>query len=239
MTHTYHLTRISGNKKTGPIPVSTSSKSTCPSCPLKGNGCYAESGPLRLHWDKVSGGSRGGTLTELCGAIRKLPKHQLWRWAQAGDLPGDADHIDTLALAELVDANAGRDGFGFTHYDPRVGDNAMALAHANDHGFTINLSANNLEHADELYALGIAPVVVVLPIDQTKPSKTPAGRHISVCPATVRDDVTCATCGICAVSSRKAIIGFPAHGSGAKKAQAMFFAPRTMTRPMTSEPVLT
>ena len=228
MTHTYHMTRISGNKKTGPIPVTTSSRSTCPTCPLKGNGCYAEGGPLRLHWDKVSTGGRGGTLDELCDEIRTLPKRQLWRWAQAGDLPGDHDRIDVMAMAELVDANDRRHGFAFTHYDPRVGVNALAITEANARGFTVNMSANDLEHADELHALGIGPVVVVLPIDQTKPTKTPAGRHVSVCPAAVRDDVTCASCGICAVPHRRAIIGFPAHGSGAKKAQAMFFAPRTM-----------
>ena len=228
MTHTYHMTRISGNKKTGPIPVTTSSRSTCPTCPLKGNGCYAEGGPLRLHWDKVSNTERGVSLKKLCSEISTLPKHQLWRWAQAGDLPGDNDRIDVMAMAELVEANDRRQGFAFTHYDPRVGTNDVAIAGANARGFTVNLSANDLSHADELYALGVGPVVVVLPIDQTKPTKTPAGHHVSVCPAAVRDDVTCASCGICAVPHRRAIIGFPAHGSGAKKAQAMFFAPRTM-----------
>lgn len=227
MTHTYHMTRVSGNKKTGPIPVTTSSRSTCPTCPLKDNGCYAESGPLRLHWNKVSDGSRGGTLTELCSEIRTLPKRQLWRWAQAGDLPGDHDHIDVMAMAELVEANGRRQGFAFTHYDPWVGANALAITEANARGFTVNMSANDLSHADELHALGIGPVVVVLPIDQTKPTKTPAGRHVSVCPAAIREDVTCASCGICAIPHRKAILGFPAHGSGAKKAQAMFFMRKT------------
>lgn len=225
MQHTYHLTRVSGNMKTGPIPVTTSSKSTCPtSCPLKGNGCYAEHGPLGMHWHQVSIGNRGITLGELCDGIRKLPKHQLWRWAQAGDLPGDGQNINEAALAQLTQANKGRRGFGFTHYDPRVGDNAALLVLANTNGFTINLSADTLEEADELAALGVAPVAVVLPADASKSMKTPGGRHISVCPATVRDDVQCANCGICAHATRKAIIGFPAHGSGAKKAQAVFFA---------------
>lgn len=234
MMHTYHLTRASSNAKTGPIPVTTSSSSTCPaSCPLKGNGCYAEYGPLKLHWRAVDEG-RGGSLDELCAKLKALPKHQLWRWAQAGDLPGDGARIDAEALAKVVDANRGRSGFAFTHYDPADELNASAIRHANHHGFAVNLSANNVEHADQLHALGVAPVVVVLPADAAKPIKTPAGNHISVCPAAVRDDVTCATCGICAVSTRKAIIGFPAHGSGAKKAQAMFFA-RTMTSTMTNE----
>ena len=236
--HTYHLTRVSGNKKTGPIPVSTSSKSTCPTCPLKGNGCYAESGPLRLHWNKVSDGARGSDLAQFCNEVRALPKHQLWRWAQAGDLPGADDVIDVAALEQLTQANRGRRGFGFTHYDPAIPTNAAALVAANTNGFTINLSAGSLAEADRLAALDVGPVAVVLPIDATKPTTTPAGRFVAICPATQRDDVTCATCGICAHPTRRAIVGFPAHGTGAKKAQAMFFAPRTMTRPMTSEPVL-
>ena len=108
----------------------------------------------------------------------------------------------------------------------RVTANAAALAQANAAGFTLNLSANNLEDADRLAALGAGPVVVVLPIDAVRPTRTPAGRFVSICPAAVRDDVTCATCGICAHPMRKAIIGFPSHGSGAEKAQAMFFQPR-------------
>lgn len=223
MTHTYHLTRVSGNKKTGPIPVSTSSRSTCPTCPLKGNGCYAESGPLRLHWNMVSNATRGTDLEQFCNEVRALPKRQLWRWAQAGDLPGCNDLIDEAALGQLVQANRGRRGFGFTHYDAGIAANAAALTSANTNGFTLNLSANNLEDADRLAALDVGPVAVVVPTGTTKPLRTPQGRFVAICPATQRDDVTCATCGICAHPTRKAIIGFPAHGSGAQKAQKVFF----------------
>lgn len=225
MHNTYHMTRVSANTKTGPIPVTTSSASTCPAtCSFRGNGCYAESGPLRLHWDKVSSGARGGSLDELCDSIRTLPKHQLWRWAQAGDLPGDGREIDPDSLTKLVEANRGRKGFGFTHYDPTLENNDLSIAAANAGGLTINLSAETLAQADQYAALGIAPVVVVVPTGTTKPFTTPGGRHVSICPATVRDDVQCATCGICANPSRKALIGFPAHGTGAKKAQAVFYA---------------
>jgi hypothetical protein len=239
MTHTYHFTRASANAKTGPIPVTTSSSSTCPTiCPLRANGCYAEYGPLKLHWSAVDSGKRGGSLDALCVDIKALPKHQLWRWGQAGDLPGNGQLIDQAALRKVVAANGGRHGFAFTHYDPFIVQNAEAVRTANQAGFAVNLSANNLEHADRLHALGVAPVVVVLPKDTTKPFKTPAGNHVSVCPAAVREDVTCATCGICAVSSRKAIIGFPAHGTGANKAQAVLFM-STMTSTMTNEKRLT
>lgn len=225
--HTYHFTAASDNAKTGPIPVTTTSSSTCPTvCPLRGNGCYAESGPLALHWRAVDSGARGGTLDELCAKIHRLPKGQLWRWAQAGDLPGNGRLIDVKALRQLTAANTGRRGFGYTHYDPTLLANRRAIQQANDAGFTINLSANSLEHADALADLGVGPVVTVLPIGASRPALTPAGRLVAVCPAAVRDDVTCASCGICAVAHRKAIIGFPAHGRGAGKAQAVFFQRR-------------
>ena len=56
------------------------------------------------------------------------------------------------------------------------------------------------------------PVVVVLPSTQTANTKTPAGRAVVVCPATQRDDVTCASCQLCQ-RQRDVIVGFPAHGT--------------------------
>lgn len=225
MGHTYHFTRTSTNKKTGPIPVTTTSASTCPAaCPLKGNGCYAEYGPLNLHWRAVNSGARGGTLDDLCAELRKLPKRQLWRWAQAGDLPGDTVLLDAAGVEQILLAQRGKCGFGFTHYDAALPHNAGVIRAANQEGFTINLSADTLAHADRLADLGVAPVACVLPSDTAKPVRTPAGRLVTVCPAAVRDDVTCASCGICAMPHRKAIIGFPTHGPGARKAQAVFYA---------------
>ncbi|TDP79400.1 hypothetical protein EV672_11430 [Aquabacterium commune] len=165
--------------------------------------------------------SSHGSLEELCDHIRALPRHQLWRWGQAGDLPGDGKRIDAQALQLIADANRWRRGFGFTHYDPALKANARAIAAANAGGFTLNRSADNVVEADKLVALGIAPVVLVLPKGTTKHFTTPAGNHVSVCPATVRDDVTCARCGICQNKDRKAIMGFPAHGSGAAKAHVI------------------
>lgn len=222
--HTYHLTQVSGNAKTGPIPVSTTSASTCPTaCPLKKNGCYAEHGPVGLHWRAVSAGTRGVDLDTFCSQLQALPKHQLWRWAQAGDLPGDGECIDTKALAKIVKANTGKKGFGFTHYAPSVKANATALRKANDAGFTLNLSANDLAHADQLAETDAGPVVTLLPADQRKPMRTPAGRLVAICPAYTTEGMTCARCGICAVSTRKAIVGFPAHGSAVRKATKVFY----------------
>ena len=214
-----HLTLKSANVKTGPLPVSTTNRQSCPdTCPLRKNGCYADSGPLALHWNKVTEQQRGTDWQTFCDAIATLPDGQLWRHNQAGDLPHSAGRIDSAALDLLVAANYGKRGFTYTHHDAAL--NADLLAAANIDGFTINLSANNLEHADLLADSGL-PVVTVLPITQTANTKTPAGRAVVVCPATVRDDVSCATCQLCARADRSVIIGFPAHGTSAKKADAI------------------
>jgi hypothetical protein len=55
--------------------------------------------------------------------------------------------------------------------------------------------------------------------DATDNAMTPAGRKVVVCPATQRDDVSCATCALCA-RQRDVIVGFPAHGVAKKKAMA-------------------
>jgi hypothetical protein len=217
------LTMKSGNKKTGPIPVSTTTALTCPpACPFNRaneGGCYADGGPLRIQWDRVTSGKAGMDWDNFVRAVSDLPDGQLWRHNQAGDLPGNGDTIDADALARLVTANTGKRGFTYTH-KPMTPENMAAVQSANASGFVINLSGNNLSHADELADLSIGPVVTVLPADQTENTVTPKGRKVVVCPATQREDVSCMTCGLCA-RLRDAIVGFPAHGAAHKKANAI------------------
>lgn len=215
-----HFTKKSSNSKTGPIPTTTSSRNTCPkSCPLRdGGGCYAQAGYYtRLHWDKVSAGTRGGPLPKLYENLRKLPTGTLWRHNVAGDLPSTADIIDAQSLEMLIAGNEGHRGFTYTHHDVSIAENQRLIRKANANGFTINLSSNNCTHADELYALGIGPVVTIVPENQLENFTTPGGNPVVICPAVTRNNVTCATCKMCAIPDRKTIIGFPAHGAARKK----------------------
>lgn len=206
------FTAESLNKKTGKIPVTVSSMKTCPStCPFIGAGCYADIGPLAIWWRKVTDSVVGLTWDKFCEKIAELPAGTVWRHNQAGDLPGVGTKIDRSALQQLVRANRGRRGFTYTH-KPLTVKNSSAIRSANRRGFTVNLSANNLAHADTLYDSGIGPVTVVLPSDQTTNTTTPQGRKVVVCPATQRDDITCKSCKLCAISTREVIVGFPAHG---------------------------
>jgi hypothetical protein len=189
-------------------------------------------GPLNLHWLRLSNGKTGIPWADFLKAVRALPRVQLWRHNQAGDLPGENNAIDTDALAQLVDANKGRRGFTYTHKPTLAGQadaatlqaNAKAIASANAGGFTVNLSADTLTEADELKSQGIGPVVALLPSNQKGNTVTPKGTKVVVCPATYRDNVSCSTCQLCQRANRSVIIGFPAHGVSLKKATAIALA---------------
>ncbi len=219
----YLFTAISGNQKTGPLPVTTSPMQTCPpACPLQ-RGCYAKGGSLLIHWNRITRGESGVSWEGMLSCIRKLRRGTLWRMNQAGDLPGHDNRIDRAKLRELTAANKGKSPICYTHYpmldsqSPHAAHNRAAVIEAIANGFVINLSANNLAMADELLALKIAPVVAIAPGTQTTNCKTPMGARGVVCPASVREGVTCSTCGICARAKRDYAVLFPAHGN-AKRA---------------------
>ena len=237
-----HLVAGSTNKKTGPIPVATSDRSSCPTaCPLMKQGCYALYGNLRHWWKRISSGKENTKVA--LDLLRRLPLNQLWRYAQAGDLPGRGDRISEYQLKKLVGANGGRRGFTYTHKPvlPKPGrstpkymlENRRLIRWANDRGFTINLSASTLEMADDMIELEIAPVVSIAPEladawwnqwGQPPRIETPNGWPCLICPESNGYDVQCSTCGICAQSreewflTRSSIILFPAHGNGKKYA---------------------
>ena len=232
------ITEKAYNRKTGPMMVTTSPRKTCPrTCPFRKNAkafsagaCYAQHGYIGGYlWttlDRLPAGAtfkkgqiRVQNFAELLAAIRRVPKGQTWRHNQAGDLPS-ANQIDICKdrLRKIVEANRGRRGFTFTHYD--VIDNLpnrRLVAQANRLGFTINLSANNLKHADQLLRTRCGPVTAVIPEEQKTNTRTPAGHKVVICPAETRTNVTCLSCQLCTRVNRNVVVGFPAHGRGKAK----------------------
>ena len=221
-----HLSPVSTNPKTGPIPVSTSPDSTCPPvCPFRGSGCYADAGPLRFHWGAVSSGKRGDGFREFLSRVRLLPENQLWRHNQAGDLPGAGNRVDKVKLLALALASQGRRGFTYTHKpvvttdsvpDSVINSNRKAIGEALSRGFTINLSGNNVEHADKLAETGM-PVATVVPPGSPARFVTPGGNKVVICPAQRVEGMTCDKCRLCSKADRGFIVGFIPHGAGHKK----------------------
>jgi hypothetical protein len=190
---------------------------------------------MSIHWRKVDRGEAGLDFDSFIKEVEQLSKRQLWRFGQAGDLPGEGDTIDREQMLRLAKANRGRPVIAFTH-KPMNDENLETLRRARELGFPVNLSANNVEHADELATHGMN-VVVVLPIEYEKlstetkteyrtrlnelPKHTPGGQRLAVCPATYTE-TNCLQCGVCAsAEKRPAVIGFPAHGTKRKQVSAM------------------
>ena len=210
-----HITPRSGNAKTGPIPVTTTERASCPeTCPFYDKGCYAKSGPLALHWRKVSDGERGTDWQGLCDFVSKLPDRQLWRHNQAGDLPHTDGQINGSLLGDLVRANKGKRGFTYTHHKLDVGLNTWYIATANQLGFTVNVSTESKDDAVAAYRKGL-PAVVVVPSDHAGSDygEVHDGVTFVTCPAQTDKPLTCAECGLCSQSKRQCVVMFKAHGN--------------------------
>jgi hypothetical protein len=221
------LTMVSANRKTGPIPVSITETASCPkTCPMLGTDCYANTGPLLWHWEKVKEGGRGDNWTEFCRRIAKFVKGQLFRHNQAGDLPKDetlskrgVDRLDAKKCKELSNACNHINGWTYTHYDVTDRHNRKIIKEMNKSpGMTVNLSADSLDQADALYDLNVGPVCVTLPEDvPNMGNKTPNGVTIVICPAQTQENMDCKRCKLCTIGKRKSIVGFKAHGKSHKR----------------------
>lgn len=219
------FTKVSSNAKTGPIAVSMTESASCPdTCALKSNGCYAKMSYVGIQWRQLDKGTHGIEWQEFINELSRLPYGSIFRHNVAGDLPHSNGMIDHKMLGQLVQASKKKQGFTYTHH-LLTQWNVGVIKTANKAGFTINVSCDSLEEVDSRYKHGL-PLVTILPEDAPKTLKTPAGFTVVTCPATYRDDVTCASCGngrpLCARADRGYIVGFPVHGSGKKKAEKVF-----------------
>jgi len=231
MEERFLITHKSGNRITGPIMITTSPRSSCPSaCPLR-KGSEAKkpacvmpstvisvitSGPglIEPALDKRSVAGFASTAFMNCS----LP-FATNRPVRSGVITRRAIYrattkmtISRTRLQRLTEANRGRQGFTYTHFDVlNNAENRIAIAEANQDGFTINLSADTLAEGRSTGGAYIAPVTVVVPAGTKGNTTTPEGRKVVICPARTQDNVTCASCGLCQ-RQRSAIIAFPALG---------------------------
>ena len=210
----FHFNRASLNRKTGVMPVVTSSRETCPpECPLwELNICYAKHSWMGIHWRKVSSGERGESFADVIAKIKRIAKGVIWRWGVAGDLPGEDGFLAESDCYAISLSNGRSDGYAYTHYSPYKGNNRAIIKAMNSSNFTVNLSSDTLTEADDFVATGL-PVVTLLPVGAPKVSYTPGGNKVVKCPA-IPDKVTCSTCKLCTKKDRDFIVGFEAHGTG-------------------------
>lgn len=217
----FHLSLKSGNAKTGQMAVSTSSKVTCsPSCPFlpeNGGGCYAASGPLNLHWLKVTSGERGQSFSAFLQALAGIPAGSPFRHNQAGDLPHTEGRISRTFVRRMAAAVSHLKAYTYTHHSLTLGENLSLLKFANRKGFTVNVSCETERQVDETIKAGL-PAVVVVDADESRNQwRTSDGNVVLVCPAQRSDSKTCAECMLCHKRGKRVAIAFKAHGNSKRK----------------------
>lgn len=220
------LTKKSGNGKTGPIAVSTTSRKSCsPVCafhPDNGGGCYAEAGYYtKLHWDAITAEKRGEPAEKFIASVAKLPRSSMFRHNVAGDLWHDNGAILRDKVWALADACKGLEAaWTYTHH-LRTASNLLAIRGAIQKGLTVNLSTEVKSEAAKWAQSGM-PTVCTVKSDEPDHFEVD-GVKFHRCPATYENSsVQCANCGggrpLCSRPDRSFVVTFPVHGKSAAKA---------------------
>jgi hypothetical protein len=218
-----HVVARSGNTKTGDIPVTYRPMRTCePTCPFlpskDSGGCYG-TGRIFAMAEKLTG-ERSADDVDATLAKRN-PAARYMRDRVVGDvIDVDADGsvtVDVEYIEAVADAAARNDltAFGYSHAWPRFTPEDVARMAAS--GYVMNASCETPADVDAALAMGLPATIAN---DDVAEGAMIGGGRVVTCPAQTRDDVDCASCGLCAKPQRKAVVRFLIHGTAKRKATA-------------------
>ncbi len=109
---------FSANGKLGKFKMSTTFASKCScsdDCPFKNSGCYAESGPTNIQWNRLNcDGTDVQTAQDEAAAINSLSGQRPLRIHTAGDCKTDEAAQIVSAAAERYTSKRGHPAFGYT-----------------------------------------------------------------------------------------------------------------------------
>jgi hypothetical protein len=212
------------NVKTGAVAVTYASQQSCPrSCPLYGNGCYAESGPLGMISRRLNKAATEQAATPVniataeAAIIRGMSGKKPLRLHVVGDCrTEEATRIVSQAAAEYR-AKGGQAVWSYTHawrLVPRVAWGDVSIL----------ASCETLTAVKKAQARGYATAMVVDHHPEDGRATVVDGQKLIPCPQQTRPGVTCASCRLCfddqKLLERKATITFAIHGSQKKAAKA-------------------
>lgn len=218
--------------KTGDIPQTYASRTSCPvDCPMR-SGCYAAAGRCRLvirRCDADSDKKQVASWMRLAAKVdaSRAAGRDLIRHGVGGDIAASGSNlIDAHYLRGLTAAYAGL-AYGYTHC-VQCERNDQLLREAAAAGFILSYSCETEAGADSAVASGI-PAVLVWPKGVPVPGHTADGNMLVQCPQQTRN-VQCKDCRLCARKERRAIIVFAAHGAHRVVARALDAAAKTPRR---------
>ena len=210
----------SRNSKIGVAAATYASQGSCPgACPLRGSGCYAETGRAGITTNRLNAADDGASPEQIAEAealeIDALETTNDLRVHVVGDCA-------TPAAAEIVSSAADR-------FSKRGGGIAWTYTHAWRDvprsawgGVSVLASVENLEDAARARARGYA-VAMVVPDHPTdgRAETLDDGRKLVPCAEQTRGR-TCVDCRLClgdtALRDRDVIITFAVHGSSKARA---------------------
>lgn len=214
----YSFVANSHNKKTGAMPVTSTSMDSCPlSCALYAD-CYGKSGHTRIHWNKLE--KTGIDYNDLLNLINALKKKSQIRFNVIGDiahLDGVIDATKLIKLSNIV-KNRMLDMILYTHHSIDNTLNVSALKLAFEKGLHVNISCETIEKAKQALNYGLNAVLVV-PIGTLEKHKKINDIHLVRCPAEYKPQIQCVNCMLCSKNrvQNRIVVAFTAHGTSKKR----------------------
>jgi hypothetical protein len=207
---------ISDNIKLGKISMTATSQESCPpTCPLRGNGCYSESGRPNLVTQRLNKSTVTNPLAIAkaeAESIRKLSGRRMLRLHTVGDCYVDEGAKILAEAASEHTAKHGQPVFTYTHGHETARESWGQIS--------VLRSCETFTQVKKAHEDGFASAMVVSEHDSDK-AYVHEGFTIIPCPQQTGKAVNCASCKLCTqdkkLHSKKAVIAFAIHGVRAKR----------------------
>lgn len=215
------VVELSANSKTGPVSATYAAQQTCPQdCPLKGSGCYAETGMVGFQTNRLNRNASGSgeSLEDLAIAealgIAGLTGERPLRLHVVGDATTDSTAKLLSDASEYHTNKHGKKVWTYTHA-------WRSVARRSWQGVSVFASCESTQDAHLAMAKGYAAAVVVSEHVSDRAHMVD-GLKLIPCPQQTGRAATCLDCGLCMRANQLrdsgSVISFEVHGSRARKA---------------------
>lgn len=200
------------NIKVGPSSATWVSQHSCPNtCPLKGKGCYAESGRAAFVTRRLNASTESDQIeiaqAEAAG-IRSLSGRNPLRLHVVGDCATDEAAKIVSAAAIEHTAKYGQPAWTYTH--------AHNVSRESWGTVSVLRSCETHEQVVKAMEEGFAAAVIVEEFESDKPYAVGDTTYFP-CPEQTGTKPNCITCGLCMKDSKlrrgRTVIAFKAHGT--------------------------
>lgn len=199
--------KLTVNPDVNRVAVTYSAQSTCPTvCPLRDNGCYAESGPLGIITRRLNRSDSDilSVATDHANVIDSLSGTVPLRLNIVGDAPTDAAARLISEACQRYTAKHGAPVWAYTHAWRDVSRESWGSVN-------IIASCDKPSDIDAAHKMGYTLAAMAWNGD-SKPNNS------FVCPQSTGAVADCISCGLCIYGRTTKTVLFPVHGARKKHA---------------------